>query len=452
MVGASQIHGAPDWPLTYIVPPSLRNLPGAPAEPAFDDTSLIDRGTGDYLGMNYKGLSFTSAFTEWQTTAFSQGSVGETRMTRDFANLGYDHKMSENWDMSFNLTDTRTTFGEAAYPSASRDSNEFIAEWTNMIKLTSRDRLTAGALFNRVEGTELFTGAVPSIVSARGSRPGGAFYAQIDHQLLDTVKLIGGFQTNKIGNVPLSTVPRFGVVWNASPRATLKALYGQAFRAPSLDENLLNRPGILGNPNLLPEKVGTLDLGVEFQWTRLQAGVDYFHSKQTDCIVTVGELPIHYVNLGEVTFNGVELEGKYYFRKDFFAQGSMLYQTNQDGNGVSNVTPIPNLGLKAGVSYESWRGVTAGLFDESDGRVTPYPGTVNPVQGWHHLLNAHLRYDISKYLPLGENNRVAIAVHANNLLDRPVWLPGWGFHSIDSIPVQEGLVVYAGLELSLGKK
>ena len=155
---------------------------------------------------------------------------------------------------------------------------------------------------------------------------------------------------------------------------------------------------------------------------------------------------------GEVTFNGVELEGKYYFRKDFFAQGSMLYQTNQDGNGVSNVTPIPNLGLKAGVSYESWRGVTAGLFDESDGRVTPYPGTVNPVQGWHHLLNAHLRYDISKYLPLGENNRVAIAVHANNLLDRPVWLPGWGFHSIDSIPVQEGLVVYAGLELSLGKK
>jgi len=451
MVGASHIHDAPDWPLTYLVPPSERDLPTAPPEPAFHNTSLVDRGTGDYLGMNYKGLSFTSAFTEWQSTAFSQGAVGETRMTRGFANLGYDHKVRENWDMTFNLTDTRTTFGEVAYPSASRDSNEFIAEWTNMITLTSKDRLTAGALFNRVEGTELYTGVVPSIVSAKGSRPGGAFYAQIDHQLLDTLKLIGGFQTNKIGDIPLSTVPRIGVVWSPSSRVDLKALYGQAFRAPSLDENLLDRPGILGNPNLLPEKVGTLDLGMDFQWPHLQAGVDYFHSKQTDCIVTVGNAPIRYVNLGEVTFNGVELEGKYYLRKDFFAQGSMLYQTNQNGNGVSNVTPIPNLGFKAGVSYESRRGLMAGLFDESDGRVTPYPGTVNPVQGWHNIVNAHLRYDISKYLPFAENDRVAIAVHANNLLDRPVWLPGWGFHSIDTIPVQQGLIVYAGLEFSLGR-
>jgi hypothetical protein len=82
VVGASQIHEAPDWPLTYVVPPPLRHLPTAPPEPAFHDTTLYNRGTGDYLGMNYKGLSFMSTFTEWQSTAFTQGSVGETRSAR----------------------------------------------------------------------------------------------------------------------------------------------------------------------------------------------------------------------------------------------------------------------------------------------------------------------------------------------------------------------------------
>jgi outer membrane receptor protein involved in Fe transport len=47
-----------------------------------------------------------------------------------------------------------------------------------------------------------------------------------------------------------------------------------------------------------------------------------------------------YFNLGQVTFNGFEVEGKYYFRKDFFLQGSTLYQTNVDQNGIANVSPV----------------------------------------------------------------------------------------------------------------
>src|ERR1700690_3468086 len=207
--------------------------------------------------MNYKGLSFSSAFTEWQSTAFTQGSVGETRLTRDFANLGYDFKARDNWDMDFNATYTRTTFGIGVYPYTSRDSNEFVAEWTNLITLTSKDRLTVGTLFSRIAGTELNTGVVPSVVDAQGSRPAGAFFVQLDHQLFHSVKLIGGFQSNKFGGIPFSTVPRFGGVWSPSRWASVKALYGEAFRPPSLDETTLNLPNIKGNPNLLPETVGT---------------------------------------------------------------------------------------------------------------------------------------------------------------------------------------------------
>ena len=452
-VGAAHLHEAPDWPVTYVDPIPFRNSPVAPQVPITQNVTVVDKGVGSYLGVNYKGFSFMSAFTEWQSTAFVTGSVGETRLTRDFANLGYDHKATQNWDMNFNVTFTRTTFDEEfSYPNATRDSRELVAEWTNLVNLTKRDRLTAGALFNRIAGEEKNTAVVPNAITAQGSRPAGAFYAQLDHELRHDLKLIGGFQSNKIGDIALDTVPRGGVVWSPSSWVSIKVLYGRAFRVPSLDELLLNRPGIVGNPNLKPEKVGTFDLGIGFQGRRVEAGVDYFHSKQTDSIVTVPGTRIQYANLGQITFDGVELEGKYYFRKDFFFQGSMLFQSNVDVVGRNDGTPIPSIGFKGGVSYEDRRGLSASLFEVSDGKIDGYANSVNPVQGTHNILNGQLRYDLGRLLHLSDRNNIAFVAHANNLTDFRVWLPSWGFNSVDTAPVEQGRVVYVGLQFSAGKK
>ncbi len=450
LVGASQIHEAPNWNITYLVPSILQDNPDAPPEPPFHDVTMFDRGTGNYLGMNYKGFSAMSAFTEWQTTAFVQGAVGETRQTRDFGDLGYKHKVRENWEMDFNFDYTRTTFNTFAYPYTDRDSNEVVAEWTNLITLTSKDRLTAGMLFHRISGTEVAS-IDHAAEDAGGSRPAGGFYAQIDHQLVPSVKLIAGFQSNKFANIPFSTVPRVGVIWGPSHTVSIKALYGEAFRPPSIDETTLNLPDIHGNPNLVPEIVETIDLGLTLQYTHLQLGADYFHNHQIHSIITVGEAPIVYENLGGVVFDGVVAEGKYYFRKDFFTQGSFLYQTNHDQTGASNVTPIPNYGFKTALSYASSRGLVFGLSDVSDGKTKPYAYNVNPLSGWRHSLNAEVRQDISRFLHMPERNSVAIAAHANDLLNQTVWLPGFGFFNIDSIPVQQGRTVYAGLEFSRGK-
>jgi hypothetical protein len=53
---------------------------------------------------------------------------------------------------------------------------------------------------------------------------------------------------------------------------------------------------------------------------------------------------------------------------------------------------------------------------------------------------------------LSEKNSIAIAAHGNDLLNQSVWLPGFGFFNIDSIPVQQGRTIYAGLEFSRGKR
>ena len=444
IVAAAQFHESPAWtvPFGYVDPQS-----GAVS---IQNASIRDRGPGGYLGVNYKGLSFTSAATAWDTTSYVWGVVGQPRMRRGFADLGYRFTARPKWEMTFNATYTRTTFKRAEAPShIDRNSYELVGEWTNFIKPSDRDQLTIGTLYNYERGEETYTASTPNVDISDGARPAGALYAQWDHRLLDRLKLLGGFQANKISNIALDVVPRAGVVWDATREFTIKALYGEAFRAPSLNETYLNHPGLAGNRNLQPEKVQTVDLAVAYQGRHFQAGVDYFHSLQTNSIVLEPSVPrMKFVNLGSARFQGVETEAKYYPRKSLLLSGSVLRQMNSDGNGTQNVTPMPNLQLKGGISYEREHGVTAGVFDSYQGALDRrYNGLVNPNPEPYHLLSCQFRIDLSRRLGLNDRKGVALFVHGENLANYQVWLPGWGDNGRDTMPVYRGRTIHFGVEV-----
>jgi outer membrane receptor protein involved in Fe transport len=452
IVGAAQFHQKPEWATTYRFPDALLPDPLSSGAVATRAVTIPDRGPGGYLGVNFKGLSLMSALTELNTSSFVRGAVGVNRWRRGFADLGYGWKAGDHWDSSVNLTYTRTTLDVPDFPNIGRDSSELLLEWTNSLSLTARDRLTVGALYDHIQGEEDYFGVTPSIAISKGSRPGYASYAQVNHRLLDTLKLVGGLQANKIGHIDLAVVPRAGVIWNPAAGFTVKGLYGEAFRAPSINETLLNHPGLAGNADLKPEKVGTFDLGVTYTGERFQAGANYFHSKQTDSIVVDNSTPRwRYLNLGEATFHGLELEAKYYVAKALFLQGSMLYQANRDGNGSENVTPISNRGAKAGVSYAAANGFTASLFDVYQGPLAGYTATINPRPASYHLINAHLRLDVSRLVKAKVRNGIVLVAHADNLANTEIWLPEWGGNSGDTIPVHGGRTMYFGAEVSLNR-
>jgi outer membrane receptor for ferrienterochelin and colicins len=451
IVGSGQFHQYPDW-----------SAPVANTIFGIQNATIPDRGKGAYLELDYKGLTLMSSYTDW-TSAYLEGEVGNARWRRGFADLGYHLKATDRWDMNFDITYTRTTLNaETAIPFITRDSYEALAEWSNVVRVGDRDQITFGALYDYIQGQEVFYGVSPASIISNGSRPGGAFYGQADHELTDTIKLIGGFQANKIGNISLNAVPRGGIVWTPTSRWSLKALYSQAFRAPSLNETLLHYipppsiggPSLLGNPDLVPEKVATIDVDFGYQGNRFQAGIDYFHSVLTDNIVQANASTNGtYMNLGRTTFDGVEAEGKYYFQKSLFFTGSASYQFNVSSNQSAspNITPIPNFGAKAGISYESTNGITAGLFDVYEGPVSGYSGALNPKPSAYSLLNANLRWDISKYVHAPSANRLALVAHAENLTNTAVWLPDWKDVPGDSIFVNRGRTIYAGIEISLKK-
>lgn len=268
------------------------------------------------------------------------------------------------------------------------------------------------------------------------------------------MKLIGGIQGNKVQTLDLDVNPRVGLILYPFENFNVKALYSQAFRAPSMNElSLHNPPGLSGNPELDPEKVNTFDLGMNYQFERAQIGANVYHSKQTGIIVqdrSNPELGGVYRNMGEVTFNGLEFEGKYYVTEALFLEGSMLYQWNKDKNDNENVTPVPNIGAKGGISYRAY-GLTASLFDVFEGALDKkYDSKLNvsPIEPYN-LISLHCSYDLSMLFAKNGDQNVSLQLQIDNLLDQEIWLPNWGMVPGSGMPVEQGRTVYFGMKLGL---
>jgi outer membrane receptor for ferrienterochelin and colicins len=315
-----------------------------------------------------------------------------------------------------------------------------------------RDQLTFGALYSRMAGGETYYGLGFPLSISNGSRSQSASYAQLDHRLVRGVNLVGGFQANKIGDLSLDVVPRGGVIWRPAPALNVKALYGEAFRAPSINETTLDHPGLAGTPGLRPEKVATFDLELNYVGERIHTDVGFFRSRHTDSItVDTSGQRWRYTNLGEATFRGVEVEGKFYATKSLYLLGSFLHQVNEDGDGVENVTPVPNTSAKGGVSYQADRGYTLSVFDNYQGAINGFSSVLNPLPSPQHLLSGHLRLELAKLLNAPHSAGLALVINGDNMTNRSVWLPDWGGNTGDTIPVRSGRTLYVGVEMSVGR-
>ncbi|CAM2069662.1 TonB-dependent receptor [Sulfidibacter corallicola] len=107
--------------------------------------------------------------------------------------------------------------------------------------------------------------------------------------------------------------PRFGLIYMTTPKSSLKALYGEAFRAPTAAEfrgTILFR----GSTDLAPEVIKTFEAVFQYQSDSWKLNITAFRSKWTDGIILVPiEHPIftnEYQNVGENESDGFEISFK----------------------------------------------------------------------------------------------------------------------------------------------
>lgn len=360
--------------------------------------------------------------------------------------------------MSVDVTNTRAAFDVTLFPSISRRSSETLGEWSNAIRMSDQDHLTFGALYGYVQGKEYLHLTSPALLISDGTRHTRGFYGQLEHRFGDEWKLIGGLQSNKIGSLPWSTVPRAGAIWSPSKRVSLKTLYGRAFRSPSINEFALNHPGLAGNRNLRPENVGTLDISLSYQTDRTLTAVTWFDSRQTD-VVMVGDPASadgqpQYLNAGSVKLRGVEAETKYYLTERWFVSGSFLRM-----QGLLRVMPgpiplpVPRWVVVGGVSYQARQLFTFSLSNAFRSRAPHLrdSASLNPASQLYHQINSHARLELARLV--GDSAKGwALFAHGTNLANHQMWFPTGVSAFADSVPLGRGRTIYYGLEVSLSRE
>ena len=162
------------------------------------------------------------------------------------------------------------------------------------------------------EGTDLAGDFGPSRTEL--DRSNAALFTELQGRLGSRVSALIGARLEKYHGLPAELIPRASVLVDVVPdRLALRAAAGRAFKAPNLDQQFLDNPATIPNPDLRPESSVSWEIGArvtapQHSWS---LGVGYFHQRYNDLIRTVaadtGSKQTN-KNLGRTQAAGVELE------------------------------------------------------------------------------------------------------------------------------------------------
>ncbi|MFZ2853935.1 MAG: TonB-dependent receptor [Rhodocyclaceae bacterium] len=160
------------------------------------------------------------------------------------------------------------------------------------------------------------------------------FYVQDEWQFARDWALTAGLRHDRFSDFGGTTNPRLALVWDAAQQLTAKLLYGQAFRAPSFNEQYGINPVANGNPNLKPETIRTLEAA--FAWQARPdtlVNLSFFRNAMQDIIRAVPNASgsgSTFSNTGLQNGRGMELEAVWDASRSLRLTGNYSWQRSID--------------------------------------------------------------------------------------------------------------------------
>lgn len=252
-----------------------------------------------------------------------------------------------------------------------------------------------------------------------------------------------GTRYTKNDNFGSNVASRATLLYRLAPRQSLKLIWGQSYRSPTLLEQYLVLPGVLiGNPAVGPETSDSVE--VEYLVAR---GAWYFQGqaywmKLKDKLIRSRRYPVFsgdptditvtYINGATFETAGLEAEIKYQPSPAFDAFLNLNYIHGTTGDALpnlrgSNYAFVPMGFLKAGVS-RSWGPCTASLIGLFQTRAS---GPLAPLPSWASM-GLHLGF-AQRFDPA----RLHHALDVKRLGDRERRFPENARRNLNAIP--EGL-------------
>lgn len=419
-----------------------------------------EQNLGGNLMIDYKGLSLNTVLASSEQNFFSsrplwrspvpqtEGSI--LNFFRALVDVGYQHDFSKKFSSGINVTYNGFTGGEKI--DIDYKANDWLVELSNYFDPADHINIVVGGTYYNQNGRFIQNDLVfiPDYTKIWYSG-----YAQMSYKPVKSLNLIAGAQINKVEGVDANFAPRLGIIYQVTDKLGVKALYGEAFRAPFAVETSVIVSGFRGNPDLKPETLTSIDAQVFFRDKGLELSATYFTNRKEDNITRnvteAGE--IVYMNANEIKSSGIEFEGKYILNKRWFLTGSYAWQQNEIdffGTNIEDFSLLPNHIVKLGVNYQHPRGVSIGLFNttvSAFGDLTEISGLPqrNEIPEGFSLLSGKLNMDLNQLFDLALKQKLILGVYGSNLLDADVYYPDITNRLINSFPGRSGRAVYGSV-------
>ena len=169
---------------------------------------------------------------------------------------------------------------------------------------------------------------------------------QDEWQFVPNWELTAGVRYDHYSDFGDTVNPRLALVWATRHDLTAKILYGRAFRAPSFSEQFsINNPVGLGNPDLDPETIDTLELSFDYRPTfDLQTNLSVFAYRARDLIEFVadpGGTTRTAQNARDQDGYGFELEMDWRALDTLRLQGYYAWQRSKDVETKQRIADAP---------------------------------------------------------------------------------------------------------------
>jgi len=210
------------------------------------------------------------------------------------------------------------------------------------LRPTARQTLTSGLEYrDNLEQRFLWKNVDPGPVDFddRRSSAEGGVYVQDEIAVSKSVALNLGLRRDQYQVFGGSTNPRAAIIFNPGEHTTLKALFGDAFRAPTVYELYY---GSHANPDLIPEKIRTFEGVVEHyarQNLRLAGSVYKYLISELVSVNTTTNL---FENVDRVEAQGIEIELDKTFRSGWGLMYSSTLQDTRDAETQRLLTNSPH--------------------------------------------------------------------------------------------------------------
>ncbi len=109
-------------------------------------------------------------------------------------------------------------------------------------------------------------------------------FAQYKVNLSENLTSYLGLRYDHYSEVGETWNPRLGLIYQMQHDATVKLLYGTAFKAPIISQLYADTPRNIANPDLEPEKVATTELIYQQKLSKSQFDLSLFHNSFSDLI------------------------------------------------------------------------------------------------------------------------------------------------------------------------